>query len=484
MKEGYIQLHMGLSGRILSFTWAVLVLMLTSVPAAFAQQACPVPAGVADNPLATPATTAAQVEAGTANVRDFALAARSYFSSVSIGAEQIYSACIIRQDGAWKSGSTYIVTVSTDGRVFFHTDRAALSGRPLKAAVWRQIAVATGAAALQTTGRFGNPNGGVLSAQIGGGYAVGFRRSGGNPLILVAGLDIGEAHLAPETVDPGNPEIRADEVVDRATLKAFVDEAAEHLINLYRTDGRSAFTRVKSVFRDPNGPWRHGPIYLFIMESTGYTIFHGAFPDRFEYQRPTDTLRDEVTGDLILPQLIQTARDNPDGGYVKYYFDNPDDDTDSATVPKVSYVREYVFQAKRPDGGTYPPYSLIFGAGIYGDPVSGQSQAATKDWLARFGRTVTSQAVDMIGDRMTTPSPGGSQLTVGGHALSADTLRSWQGTGSTRWTAARYNGGPAGGDIRWAEVGQPDAPSPGFSMNDLFRGSSFYLPVASDGKHA
>ena len=44
-----------------------------------------------------------------------------------------------------------------------------------------------------------------------GGYAVGFRRTGGNPLVIVTGLDIGEAHLAPETVDPGEPEVRADD---------------------------------------------------------------------------------------------------------------------------------------------------------------------------------------------------------------------------------------------------------------------------------
>ena len=459
-----------------------LVLTLTCAPAAFAQDACPLPAGVANNPLATPGTTAAQVEAGTANVRDFALDARNYMASVQIGAELAHAACVIREEGPWMSGSTYIVTISTDGRVFFHSAKAALSGRPLKLAVWREIATAAGVAALRTTGRFGIPDGGALPAQIGGGYAVGFRRTGGNPLVIVTGLDIGEAHLAPETVDPGEPEVRADEVVDRATLKAFVDGATEHLISLFRADGRSAFTKVKSVFRNPNGPWRHGPIYLFIMEPTGYTIFHGAFPDRFEFQRPTNTLRDEVTGQLILPQIIQVARDNPGGGYLKYYFDNPDDDTDSATVPKVTYVRQHVFQAERPDGSPFI-YPLIFGAGIYGDPVSEQSQSATKDWLARFGRTVASQAVDMIGDRLTTPSSGDSRLTVGGHTLSPDLFQSWQTRGSRHFAASQSSESLAG-DGLWKEgTSRLYAPSSGYSVNDLFLRSSFYLPVASDGNN-
>ena len=166
-------------------------------------------------------------------------------------------------------------------------------------------------------------------------------------------------------------------------------------LSSFGTDGREAFTKAKGALRDPDGPWRHGPIYLFIIESTGYTIFHGAFPNRFEFQKPTDTLRDEVTGELILPQIIEVATSNPDGGFVKYYFDNPDDDTDSATIPKVTYARQHVFQITRPDGSTVP-YPLIFGAGIYGDPQTQVSAEGPKNWLARFGRAVASQAVEMI----------------------------------------------------------------------------------------
>ncbi len=458
----------------------VLVLMFTGATTAFAQGACPLPAGVADNPLATPSVTAAQVEDGSADLRDFALAARDYMESVT-GAEIAHNACVIREDGGpWKSGSTYLVTLSADGRVFFHSARAALGGRPLRPAVWAAIADATGAADLRTTQNFGNPNGGALPARIGGGYAIGFRRAGGNPLILLAGLDIGEAHLAMETVDPGQPAVRADQVVDRTTLKAFVDGATEHLIDLYRSEGRAAFTKVKSVFRDPNGPWRHGPIYLFIMEPTGYTIFHGAFPDEFEFRTPTDTLRDEVTGQLILPQIIQAASSSPDGGYVRYFFDNPDDDTDSATIPKVTYARLHVFQGRRPDGSTFPA-PLIFGAGIYGDPASGQSQSAAKDWLARFGRTVASQAVDMIGDRLSTPASGMAHAEIAGRTLNADTLRTWQASGNLALAEELLDDAPAIGGSSFADSRPVSAASFTPSINDLLFRSSFYLPVAAGG---
>jgi len=330
-------------------------------------QGCPLPQGVAANPLATPSITAEQVEAGTAAISDFALAAKRYMESVQRGPELAHNACVVRQDGPWKSGDTYLATISTDGRVFFHAARAALGGRPLKPAVWGAIAAATGAAALRTTGSFGNPNGGALPAQIGGGYAVGFQRAGARPLILVAGLDIGEAHLDTETIDPGDPSVRADEVVDRATLKTFVKEARDYVLTTFRSEGRAAFSQVKSVLRDPNGPWRHGPVYLFIMEPTGYTIFHGAFPDRFEFRRPTDTLRDQVTNRLILPQIIRTATTSEDGGFVQYYFDNPDDPNDDFNTLKVTYAVQHVFETQLADGSTFR-YPLIFGAGIYGDP--------------------------------------------------------------------------------------------------------------------
>lgn len=239
--------------------FAVLVLALFGVfsgaSPAFAQDACPLPAGVTANPLADPSITAEQVEAGTADLSDFALAAKRYMESVQRGPELAYNACVIRQDGPWKSGDTYLVTINTEGRVFFHSASAALGGRPLKPAVWAAIAAATGAAALRTTGSFGNPDGGALPAQIGGGgYAVGFRREGGSPLILVAGLDIGDAHLDTETVDPGDPSVRADQVVDRATLKTFVNEATDYVLSTFRSEGRAAFNQVKSVLRDPNGP--------------------------------------------------------------------------------------------------------------------------------------------------------------------------------------------------------------------------------------
>ena len=349
-------------------------------------EVCPRPEGLAVNPLEMPAVTAAQAAGSAEDLKAFALAAKQYLASIHPGQELAFSACLLRHEGPWKAGTNYVVTLSPDGRLLFHSGNVALSGRLLKPDVWGAIAAATGAAALRTTGAFGSPDGGALPAQIGGGYAVGFKRTvGGAMIITAAGLDIGESHLAQETVDPGNPPVRADQVVDRATLKTFVTGAANYVGGLLRTGGRVAFEQVKSVLREPNGRWRHGPVYLFMMEPNGYTVFHGAFPNKYELQVPTTTLRDQVTGKLILPQIIEAAQSGPEGGFVKYYFDDPADDSDSADVPKLTYAVQHVFRIQRPDGRTIEN-ALIFGAGIYlSDPEEDVPQIA----LAVDPETVT-----------------------------------------------------------------------------------------------
>ena len=107
-------------------------------------------------------------------------------------------------------------------------------------------------------------------------------------------------------------------------------------------------------------------MYLYILDRISNTILlHAAFPDRFELRPLVATVRDAVTGELILPQVIEAAKSNPDGGFVEYYFDDPADDTDSADVPKVGYAREFIGQVVRTDG-VILPVNIIVGSGFYG----------------------------------------------------------------------------------------------------------------------
>ena len=160
------------------------------------------------------------------------------------------------------------------------------------------------------------------------------------------------------------PHTTASEVADRATLKAFVNGAIRRLTDLFEAETFNAATALRGELRDENGPWRAGPVYLFVMDRTGYTLFHGAFPNRFELQIPTDTLRDAVTGELILPKIIAAATENPAGAFVEYHFDNPDDDSDSADIPKVAFAREHTFKYEHPILGEFENTAIV-GAGIY-----------------------------------------------------------------------------------------------------------------------
>ena len=350
---------------------------------------CPLPAGVSPPP--DPAVTAQQVEDGSASLRDFTLAARERLN-LEIGAGQyLYNLCRIRQEGGpYRSGSTYLVQLTPDRRVYVHAKQMALSGRRIKASIYTSILTALGvtpadlaklgsadpAIRVPALAALNNllsqePDGAFDGTRFGAPGASGHAGSYysehlGVPTVLLAGFDLNETHLDEEVIDYGDPAITASEVVDRETLKAFVGEAGEYYLNLFQTEGRASSTRSRVALRDPNGPWRHGSVYLYVLDLTSNTILvHGAFPDRFELRPLVATVRDVVTGELILPQVIEAAKSNPEGGFVEYYFDDPSDDTDSADVPKVGYARRFTGELPRPDGSVLP-IDVIIGSGFYG----------------------------------------------------------------------------------------------------------------------
>ena len=387
----------------------VLVGIFSVVPPALAQteEACPLPDGVAPPP--DPPVTAQQVEDGSASLMDFALAARDRYKTPTITLEEaLYFQCRVRQEGSpYRSGSTYLVQLTLDGRVYEHAKSMALSGRLLNPLIYAEILSALGvepavlanlaspdpATAAQAFGAVM----GTLSQEpdaafdatslipgASGHAAVSLLGDSGIPILLLAGFDLNESHLVEEAIDYGNPAITAKDVVDRETLKAFVTAAGEWFIPIVETaTDPAAISKVRIAARDPNGPWRHGPVYLYVLDLTSNIIlFHGAFPDRFEWRPLVATLRDAVTGWLILPQVIEAAQSSPEGGFVEYYFDDPTDDTDSADIPKVGYAREFTATIGRPDGTSFT-LNVIIGSGFYG---SAPEDASTVTRPATWGQ--------------------------------------------------------------------------------------------------
>ena len=349
-----------------------------------------------------PPVTAEQVENGSISLRDFALVARDRFRGVSQGATgtgQVYgSACLVRQEGGpWRSGSTYLVQLTPNGRLRIHGKDMALSGRLLKPRIYLQILSSLGVPVTVLANLVSPDPGTVAQAQaaviatlsqepdaafdatgpsaVGPGIpgAVGYAsayisgRGTSNqpvPIILLAGFELDASHLAQEPIDYGDPAITAKEVVDRETLKAFVAEAGKYFSRLQETGVQGAVLKAKIALRDPNGPWRHGNVYIYVVDRiSNIIVFHGAFPDRLEL-RPPGISRDAVTGELIIDQINAAATSGPEGDFWNYHFDNPTDDTDSAEVPKLGYAREFTGELQRADGSLLP-FSFIIGSGFY-----------------------------------------------------------------------------------------------------------------------
>ena len=389
----------------------VLAGVLSDTRPAFAQTQldCPLPTGV--TPPAPPRVTAQQVEDGSASLRDFALAARDQFVSDPQGTrppgQTAHVGCLLRQEGSvWRSGSTYLVRLTPDGRVYIHAKDMALSGRQLTSVIYGAILHALGidpaaladpaaaraafsAAAAGDGGPFDVPD--VPGAS---GYASVYIEAGlPRPFVLLAGFDLRASHLIPiseEALDYGDPPITAGDVVDRATLQAFVTAAGEYFTGFLASGDLAALSKSRIALRDPNGPWRHGPIYVAIMDrASKLIVFHGAFPDRFEFRRGGIS-RDVVTGELIVDQLIAAAENGPEGGFWEYYFDNPADDTDSADIPKVGYARVVTAPIPLPDGRT-----------------------GSADFIVNSGFYLSSEGLGDLGGRLENPGPHAFQSGIG-----------------------------------------------------------------------
>lgn len=179
-------------------------------------------------------------------------------------------------------------------------------------------------------------------------------------LVALAAAGCGEdaAPTAPALPEPPAPlpapapepaPIQAGEVVDRETLKAFVEAAAaEAAAQIAAADDAYAF--FDANFR-PEGPWRLGEVYLFAHHPDGVQFFHAVTREnegsnRWEVE--------DVNGVKLVQEIIAAAAAG--GGYVEYRWPNPvvegDEDTGS---PKVSYAVPL----------TIGDLELSLGAGIY-----------------------------------------------------------------------------------------------------------------------
>ena len=434
----------------------VLASVLSNARQASAQQACPpLPDG---SPPANLSVTAQQVEAGDASLKDFVLAARDRYGALAKEFPPMEAVarfgCLARHEVS-PSRSTYIVALTLDGRVFVHAKDMSLSGRQINSLIYSEILSALGASSSDLLGLASSDPGvrGQAGASIfrtlaqqpdgpfdattavpglrpgipgASGYA-GVYLSGnvGVPLVLVAGFDLNESHVTREDIDYGDPAITAKDVVDRKTLKAFVAEASKFIVDTIESSDPNALSKARIALRDPDGPWRHGSVYLYVLDRNSNIILsHGAFPDRFELRPLVPTVRDVVTGEFVLSQVLAAAASSPEGGFVQYYFDNPADDTDSADIPKVGYAR----QVTGVTGSGAIPYDYVIGSGFYlsaPNVAAARQNKVVESVLPQVMRAMTASTVDAVSGRIRQAASGSAPakgFRLGGASTLSDAL--------------------------------------------------------------
>lgn len=120
---------------------------------------------------------------------------------------------------------------------------------------------------------------------------------------------------------PARAQLTAGDVVDRPSLRAFVEQAhAWSEAALAGATEREAYDFFDREFR-PEGRWRRGPIYFGVIlaegPDRGVSFFHAVAPE-LETQNLWDL--EDKNGVLITRELIAAAG----AGFVEYHFDNPD----------------------------------------------------------------------------------------------------------------------------------------------------------------
>jgi len=184
------------------------------------------------------------------------------------------------------------------------------------------------------------------------------------PATLVAGLDHNFSDLSfsglrcPYYV----PETSAADVVDRDTLKKFVDEVARFYVDLVGRIGTTSFVNSLSCFRVL--PWKNDSVYLFAMtDDTQLVVFNGNTPGLENRSLNVVDANGVNVGDLI----VNSLKDKPshEGAFVEYLWDDPADSIPpimeegkaAGDVPKLSYV----VGVPLGDSGR----RVIWGSGIY-----------------------------------------------------------------------------------------------------------------------
>ena len=391
-----------------------------------------------------------------------------------------------RTDPDWNAGSMFLILFTQNGNPFIHgNDRTAENRDLLDVEDDNGFRVVE---ALLAAGARGGDFVRYHDGEPKTAYAVEYTSGiSGRRLVLVGGYSQDTSHAPLRIADLPTPAVTASQVVDRETLVAFVEAAAtvysERALN---TEGYRDFAAVRNAFRQEGGHWKSGSVYLWIVAAGNITFFHATEP--FREGKATDLTRTDINGVMFAEELIEGAR-REGRKFLKYYYDDPtvegDEDTGS---PKLGYaVSIPVFQTGQ---------KAVIGSGVYLGARAGalDTDAVSKAWLARFGRTVTDQVVDAVTGRLEAPRRAGTSATLAGQALQSWTPGDWAAPGAANddgqpdrasFAEARNAAAAMG---RWMVYAGPEQgngaagfESRALTQRDFVSGTSFALSAQAGG---
>ncbi|MYC93645.1 MAG: hypothetical protein F4X14_01625 [Caldilineaceae bacterium SB0661_bin_32] len=244
---------------------------------------------------------------------------------------------VYRAEGPWKSGSIFLMTLTPNGNILIHGDDPTVENKRI-VAVEDEEGRPVGQALLAAAERGGDFVDYRWEGVERTAYAVNFTSGlSGNTVVMVGGFAQDLSSVPVEFTPLPRPEVTAAEVVDRETLAIFVEAAAKEYLDATLSPNLSELPNAKTVFRQEGGYWKSGSVYVFVISTEGYTLFHGGFPLRFEGRQFEDIDREDVNGVRYLRELL--AAGEAGGGYVEYMFDNPAVEGDEAFgSPKIAYA--------------------------------------------------------------------------------------------------------------------------------------------------
>ena len=315
-------------------------------------------------------TTADQV-VDNETLKAFVEGAKAEFEAITAVDEGAKLRDRLKQEGALKSGSMFLIIFLQSGEPFIHgNDRTAESKNLIdveddngKKVVQELLAAAA------RGGDFVEYHDGEPKTAYAVEYTSGIT---GRLFVLVGGYSQDVSHVPIQIAELPKPAVTASQVVDRETLITFVEEAAKVYREAVLSEGYSALTGIRNAFRVEGGDWKSGSIYLWVVSGGGVTLFHGSEP--YREGKPTDMVRTDSKGVKIAEELIGGAR-REGRKFLQYHYDNPaiegDEDTGS---PKLGYAVS--FSVPNTD------QKAVIGSGIY---LSDQTNVAPISWSSLKG---------------------------------------------------------------------------------------------------